>query len=204
MSNKPRRKTVFIKKRFQTDFSVKFLVLIAAESLLAVALFGYLSRGTFITGFTGSDIVIAKTGDYFLPTLLLANLLVIGATAAAGFIVMLYASHKIAGPLYRFEQSLDEIGAGDLTHRFTLRSKDQLGELAGKMNEFSSRLEGAVAGIKGELGGLDSALSAVKAGIAEGADRQELLRRVEEAKKRIEALEKAAGFFKTTRGRQGR
>ncbi len=201
MSEKPRRRTVFIKKRFQADFSIKFLVLIVIESLLAIALFGYLSRGTFITGYTGSDIIIARTGDYFLPTLLLANLLVIGATAVAGFVIMLYASHKIAGPLYRFEKSLEEIGAGDLTHRFTLRSKDQLGELAGKVNEFSTRLEGAVSGIKGEMDGLHAALFAISSGLMEGADREELLKRLEEAKKRLDGLEKAARFFKTSRDR---
>lgn len=196
---RPKRRKIFIDKRFQTDFSIKFLILIVIESLLAIALFSYLSRGTVITGYSGSDIVVARTGDYFMPTLLLVNLVVIGATAIAGFVILLYASHKIAGPLYRFERSLEEIGDGDLTHRFTLRSHDQLGELAGKLNEFNGRLEGAVAGVQKEMSGLKSTLSEVRSGLSSPtADKERLERLIGEAKEKMERLERALNYFQTS------
>ncbi|MFQ5736912.1 MAG: HAMP domain-containing protein [Thermodesulfobacteriota bacterium] len=194
---------MFIKKRFQADFSIRFLILIIVESLLAIALFGYLSRGTVITGYSGSEVVIAKTGEYLLPTLLLVNLIIIGGTAVAGFVILLYLSHKIAGPLYRFEKSLDEIGDGDLTHRFTLRSKDQLGELAAKMNAFNDRLEGAISGVQRELDGLRTIISSLQSGLGtEGADTEALKKRVEEAKEKIEALERSVNYFKTSESRK--
>lgn len=196
---RPKRRKIFIDKRFQTDFSIRFLILIVIESLLAIALFSYLSRGTIITGYSGSDIVVARTGDYFMPTLLLVNLVVIGATAIAGFVILLYASHKIAGPLYRFERSLEEIGDGDLTHRFTLRSHDQLGELAGKLNEFNGRLEGAVAGVQKEMSGLKSTLSEVRSGLSSPtADQERLERLIGEAKEKMERLERALNYFHTS------
>lgn len=203
MSGRSKRRTVFIKKRFQADFSIRFLILIIVESLLAIALFGYLSRGTVITGYSGSEVVIAKTGEYLLPTLLLVNLIIIGGTAVAGFVILLYLSHKIAGPLYRFEKSLDEIGDGDLTHRFTLRSKDQLGELAAKMNAFNDRLEGAISGVQRELDGLRTIISSLQSGLGtEGADTEALKKRVEEAKEKIEALERSVNYFKTSESRK--
>lgn len=203
MASTPKRKKLYIKKEFQTDFSVKFLILIAIESVLAIGLFVYLSRGTVITGYSGAELVIAKTGEYFLPSLLLANLAVIGITAIAGFLVMISYSHKIAGPLYRFEKSIDEMASGDLTSRFNLRSGDQLEELAGRLNSFSRKLDGAVSDIKDEAAELDRAIGEARALLRDGADARgadELLRRAGE---RLEKLKEAAGYFKTSGGRKG-
>jgi methyl-accepting chemotaxis protein len=194
-----KRRKIFINKRFQTDFSIKFLVLIVIESLLAIAIFSYLSRGTIITGYSGSDIVVARTGEYFMPTLLLVNLVIIGVTAIAGFVILLYVSHKIAGPLYRFERSLEEIGSGDLTHKFTLRSHDQLGELADRLNEFNGRLERAVAGVQKEMSGFKSVLSEIKSGLSSPvADKEMLERLIAEATEKMERLEKDLNYFQTS------
>lgn len=197
------RRKIFIKKKFQTDFSIKFLILIAVESVLAIGLFSYLSRGTVITGYSGSELIIAKTGDYFLPTLLLANLVVIGFTAAAGFVVMLLASHKIAGPLYRFEKSLEELGKGDLTHRFSLRSDDQLNELAEKMNELSTRLDGSVTSIQKGVSELKEAFGAIQSSVASGSYSTATLdAQIKEALSRVAELERSADYFKTSGGRR--
>jgi len=203
MTGKTRRRTVFINKRFQTGFSIKFLVLIAAESLLAIALFLYISSGTFTTGYTGADIVVARTGEYFLPTVLLVNLVLIGSTAIAGFAIMLYTSHKIAGPLYRFEKSLEEIGGGDLTHRFSLRGDDQLGELAEKLNDFNTSLDMAVHSIQESAAGFDAMLAEVsqtleKTSAEDGPELEALRERLKETKRELEGLKKTAGFFKTS------
>lgn len=189
-----KRKNIFIKKRFQTDFSIKFLVLIVIESLLAIALFSYFSRGTIITGFSGSELIIESTRDYFLPTVIAINVAVIGVTAIAGFIVMLYASHKIAGPLYRFEKSLEETGKGDLTHRFKLRDKDQMNTLAEKMNEFNSKMDSSIAAIQRDIEELKILLTELKSS-QEKEKAEALLNR---SLKKLEELEKSAGHFRTT------
>ncbi|MBI1912396.1 MAG: methyl-accepting chemotaxis protein [Deltaproteobacteria bacterium] len=189
-----KRKNIFIKKRFQTDFSIRFLVLIVIESLLAIALFSYFSRGTIITGFSGSELIIESTRDYFLPTVIEINIAVIGVTAIAGFIVMLYASHKIAGPLYRFEKSLEEIGKGDLTHRFKLRDKDQMNTLAEKMNEFNSKMDSSIAAIQRDIEELKILLTELKS----SHEREKAEALLNRSLKKLEELEKAAGHFRTT------
>lgn len=45
-------------------------------------------------------------------------------------IVVLYISHEIAGPLYRFESLCHQVGEGNLDTITYLRKKDQLQELA--------------------------------------------------------------------------
>lgn len=202
MSGQSKRKNiftrkVFIRKKFQADFSVKFLAIIVVEALLAIGLFIYLSRGTVITGYSGSELVIAKTGEYFLPTLLLTNLILIGLTAAVGFIVFLYASHRIAGPLYRFEASLDEIGSGDLTCRFNLRSTDELNSLAAKLNEFNSRMDTSVSEIKTEAAAVQKALEDLKAAV-ESADKKRAAELADAAIEKTKRLRRRADYFKTS------
>jgi methyl-accepting chemotaxis protein len=203
MADRPKRKKLYIKKEFQTDFSIKFLILIAMESVLAIGLFIYLSSGTFITGYSGAELVIARTGDYFLPTVLLANLALIGVTAVAGFIIMLAYSHKIAGPLYRFEKSIDEMASGDLTSRFNLRANDQLEELAGKMNVLSEKLDEAVSGIKSEAKELEGMLEEARECVRSGScDNSMLDKKLAKASENLEKLKRSAGYFRTS-GRKG-
>lgn len=202
MSERPKRKKLYIKKEFQTDFSVKFLILISIESILAIGLFVYLSRGTVIAGYSGAEFVVARTGEYFLPSLLLANLAVIGITAVAGFAVMVWYSHKIAGPLYRFEKSIDEMASGDLTSRFNLRSGDQLEELASRINSLSKRLDTAVSDIKAEASELEKAIEEARELLTEEAGKK-ADERLGRASERLEKLKEAAGYFKTSGGRKG-
>ena len=199
---RPKRKKLYIKKEFQTDFSIKFLILIALESVLAIGLFLYLSRGTVITGYSGSEIVIAGTGEYFLPTVLLANLALIGVTAIAGFIIMVAYSHKIAGPLYRFEKSIDEMASGDLTSRFNLRSNDQLEELASRINRLSESLDKAVTAINDEAGRLEGCLIDARECQKNGQTAPGLDEKLQKASESLEKLRKAVGFFKTSGGRK--
>ncbi|CAG1064826.1 hypothetical protein BAC1_00392 [uncultured bacterium] len=202
MAQRPKRKKLYIKKEFQTDFSLKFLILIALESVLAIAMFLYLSRGTVITGYSGAELVIASTGDYFLPTVLLANLALIGVTAVAGFIIMVAYSHKIAGPLYRFEKSIDEMASGDLTSRFNLRANDQLEELAGRINSLSEKLDGAVSGIKSEASELEAALEEARECLKSGS-LSTLDEKLRKASEKLEQLKRSAGYFRTSGAHKG-
>lgn len=198
MSESFKRKTVFINKGFQTDFSIRFLILIVIEAAMAVGLFAYLSRGTVITGYSGSELVIARTSEYFLPAALLINLIVIGLTAVAGFIVMLYSSHKLAGPLYRFEKGLEDTASGDLTYRFNLRTKDQISAMADRLNSFNERMDGKIAAIKDESTLLRDELEEIRRLCTGRADLTALLEKADGAIERLDRIERSAGYFKTS------
>ena len=62
-----------------------------------------------------------------------------------GFVVLIavisiFVSHKIAGPVYRLEESTKLIASGDLTHRVHLRQGDELGDLQDAFNEMTESL----------------------------------------------------------------
>lgn len=52
----------------------------------------------------------------------------------------IFISHKIAGPIYRFEKTLQAIAGGDLTMRVGLRKRDEFKHLADTMNQMVSEL----------------------------------------------------------------
>ena len=55
-------------------------------------------------------------------------------------VISIFVSHKIAGPVYRLEESTKLIASGDLTHRVHLRQGDELGDLQDAFNEMTESL----------------------------------------------------------------
>ena len=55
-------------------------------------------------------------------------------------IISIFVSHKIAGPVYRLEESTKLIASGDLTHKVHLRQGDELGDLQDAFNAMSESL----------------------------------------------------------------
>lgn len=197
-----KRKTVYIKRGFQARFAIKFLILIAVEAVLALGLFLYLSKSTVTVGYSGSELVLSNTRDYFLPALLLSNIVIVGITAVAGAVMMILVTHRLAGPLHRFEKSLEHISFGDLTYRFTLRKSDELKHLSGCLNDFTATMERSVAGIQQGLDDLGGSVRHMNASVRSGHDNgPELEAGLAEALKKLDALEKAAAFYKTFRSK---
>lgn len=113
------------------------------------------------------------------PGMLLAGLLLISAAAAITWLVALYASFRIAGPLFRFSQNMAMlIGSGDI--RLTpIRKKDLLREEAQLFVQTFNSLQdhyreiGAVA---------DKALAQIDSG---GADLMKSIEELHELDRRV-------------------
>lgn len=69
---------------------------------------------------------------------LLRNVLLI---LPAVFLLSYYFSHKIAGPLYRIEQTLKEVGRGRLDFKIKFRKGDELRELETSINDMIQNLD---------------------------------------------------------------
>jgi len=194
-----RRRNYFIKKKFQVNFTVKFLIIILIEAFLAAGLFLYMSKGTLTTGYLGSELRIARTYDFFLPMLLLSNLIIVGISAVIGIAVLIFLSHRIAGPLYRFENILDAIKKGDLTQRFKLRENDQFVELANSINEHTDTLDKNMGHLKAGVMEFSQLASKMQTAMAsDPSANKELERLLQEMSKKLQALEGAANYFKTS------
>ena len=157
-----RRKNYFIKKRFQMNFFYKFFLLLALESILIISLFMYISNNTLTTGYLNSVLRIERTGDFFLVPFVLMTLIVVLGISLAGMIVFILLSHRIAGPLYRFEKALEQLKDGDLTTVVHLRNTDQLLELQNSLNSFIETLAKRMSVIKTKLEETQEALAQTK------------------------------------------
>ena len=135
-----RRKNYFIKKSFQAKFFVGFVALLVIEALLIAGLFMRISGQTLTTGYSGSRLVIDKTSSFFFVNFTVMCTIVGIAVGLAGMFVFIFLSHKIAGPLYRFESVLKDLAKGNLTTRINLRKSDQLEDIK---NTFNAALESA-------------------------------------------------------------
>jgi len=143
-----KRRKYFIKKSFQANFFIRFAILLILESFLIAGLFIYLSSGTLTTSYSGSQLTIEKTSEFFSSTFLIIALIVGVIVALAGMLTFMLLSHRLAGPLYRFEKSLENISRGDLTYRIKLRSADQLTDLQESLNGFTENMERQIIAMK--------------------------------------------------------
>jgi len=182
-----RRKNYLINKRFQFSFSAKFVILLLIESLLIVTLFYYLSSDTVTTGYVNSTLTVETTRNFFSFPFLLLTLIVAVGIALSGMIVFILLSHRIAGPLYRFETTLKQLQEGDMTTNVHLRKKDQLSEVQEQLNGLIRSLDSRLGNIKSELTELEKLLA-----------RRQDPAAAEEIKTKIEKIRQTINHFKVT------
>lgn len=143
-----KRKQYFIKKDFQFKFILKFCFIILIGTILSTGLLFLFSQDTLTSSFQQSRLVIKNTSLAILPALIYINLITLGLITLATIVITLFVSHKIAGPLFRFEKELKEIEEGDLTKSIKLRKKDQAADLADSLNKMTAGLHEKVLDIR--------------------------------------------------------
>jgi methyl-accepting chemotaxis protein len=139
-----RRKHYFVKKDFQFKFILKFCLLILIGAILSTGLLFLFSQGTLTSSFQQSRLLIENTALVILPAVIYTNLITLGLITLATIVVTLFISHKLAGPMFRFEKELKEIGKGDLTKRLEVRKKDPITGMADSLNEMIAGLNNKV------------------------------------------------------------
>ena len=146
-----KRRQYFVKKEFQLKFILKFCILVLIGTIISTGILFFLSQNTLTSSFQQSRLVIKSTGMAILPSIVYTNLITLGLLSVATIIVTLFVSHKMAGPMLRFEKDLENIGKGDLTNKVTLRRKDQMTDMADSLNAMTAGLHEKVLGIQAEV-----------------------------------------------------
>lgn len=124
------RKVVFVDKRFQGEFILKFvLLLLVGTAVFVLAAYLILNQRLDDTYYS-AHIVFKNTGEILLPTLLALSGVFIVVLGAAAVVITLYVSHHIAGPLYAICRYLENVSRGDLDFKPKLRPNDQTTPLA--------------------------------------------------------------------------
>ena len=146
-----RRRHYFIKKGFQFRFILKFCLLTLLGVVISTGLLFLFSQDTLTSSFDQSRLVIKNTAFAILPAAVYVNLITLGLIILATIGVTLFVSHKLAGPMFRFEADLKVIGDGDLTRTIRLRKKDQFMSVTESLNRTTESLREKVLFIRNAL-----------------------------------------------------
>jgi methyl-accepting chemotaxis protein len=127
-----RRTQYLVAKKFQLKYAGIILLLVSLTAIMCSYVIYYtmmLTMGDKLANVypQGRLISIVNMVNF---RILLSMLLV----APIVMIIGIYASHKIAGPIYRIERFLGSMADGDLSTPLTLRKNDELINLAGGIN----------------------------------------------------------------------
>lgn len=135
-TQKFQRRTVLIKRALQ----LKYIGMVFVSVLLASCIVG------FDMYYTMARLVL-NDNPSLVPAITQFNTIIVVKLAlylVLMLLISLYVSHRFAGPIYRFEKSAQIVSSGDLTHRVSLRTGDELLELQEEFNGMLASLQALV------------------------------------------------------------
>lgn len=192
-----RRRNYFIKKRFQASFILKFCLLLILACLIVSAFSYLLTEKTTTTSFENLRLTVKSTSDFILPVLISSSLAAMVLVSLATIVIVLFISHRIAGPLYKLEKSLVEMGKGDLTVDVHLRQADEIKVLADVLNKAVRDIREPLAASKTKADELEAETAAVKSALrAKGLSDEEIDRATKPLEKKIQQVKHSLSYFK--------
>lgn len=148
---KNRRHIILINKNFQFKLISKFI----AVNIIIMIIFGfflYLFLNSEVESNLATAHVTYKNIKLMLfPIILTLSIINIFVSSIIIGIFVLYASHKIAGPMYRFNEELKEFNNRDLSHVIPLREGDQFYECASTLKNVAQVLREDFSAIKSKV-----------------------------------------------------
>jgi methyl-accepting chemotaxis protein len=147
----PKKRPLLWRRRFyvhkiQRTYAIWFGLFMFFSALLV---FGLAFVGPFIPPALklASSLPLAERARAANQFLVLAETVTVWPALAvlipAAAVFSIYLTHRLAGPLFRFEQTARELIRGNLALRIRLRKGDELHELAGLLNEVLDTIEPA-------------------------------------------------------------
>lgn len=139
MYMKYRRSNILINRKFQFKFAFFvcswIFILSMIYPIIIYNLFEYFLK--FVPAQT-PEMVLRMRDVQGQVIMLLAMLQLV--FLAITFLISIFLSHRIAGPLYKLRKALDEISRGNFDQRITFRKNDHFTELQDTFNEMSEHL----------------------------------------------------------------
>lgn len=196
-----RRRNYFIGKDFQGRFILRFFLTILIGAIVFTAILSIFSAHTLTVTYEDSYLRLDRTPKALFFQIIRAYGVYIVLLGVVISVVSLFLSHRIAGPLFRLERSVEEITKGNLSFRIILRKKDELKELATLMNTMVETLSGRLKEVRRYADAAHGEMAGLSAKVTEGStSAKEIGERISEAVNSIENLKKSLSFFTLDKG----
>ena len=159
MKTKYKRKYYFIKKDLQGRYVFSYFILVIIGGVLFTLIFSILTKNTLSIVYDDYDLQIGMTPLILLGKILASQWIYMVLFGMLFVVVIsILLTHRIAGPMYRFEQAFNEMINGNIGYRIQLRKKDEGKGLAEKINHFNDVLSEKVAAAKRLTNEMDNSL----------------------------------------------
>jgi len=135
-----KRRNYFINKELQGKYIFKYFLLVTLGSVLFSLIFSFLSSNSLSIVYDNYHLQLGTTPGILLNRILSTQWFFIVIGGAVTIILTLFLTHRIAGPFYRFEKTLESMVEKDISKTIILREKDEGKALAQKINDFNSML----------------------------------------------------------------
>jgi hypothetical protein len=140
MDKRNRRRIKLINRDFQIGLMAKFIAANAAMLVLFGLVLYLFLRGEIQSNLQSAHAAYRTMGEMLFPIILTVSLLMLGLLSVTIVFVVLYASHRIAGPMYRFHQVLKDFEARNLGSMTRIRDDDHLTEIAETLENVRAQL----------------------------------------------------------------
>ncbi|WDP87407.1 MAG: hypothetical protein HUN05_21655 [Desulfobacter sp.] len=104
-----KRSQHYINKGFQVRFMAQFILILLLGGIISVGLTLFNTKDSLTSTYVGSRLVIENTSLAILPSVVYTTLITTVLIGVLGGLVTLLVSHKIAGPMYRFEADIQRV-----------------------------------------------------------------------------------------------
>ena len=174
--SKPSRRRRFYVHGIQRKYLFLSLVPLVISSLLIIALLFvpldvllYSSASATVEKTVAQD--LEALGIRIWPAIFIAMVV----SAFLSVFVTVIITHRVAGPLYRFQQVIDRMATGDFSSGFKLRKGDDLMEMETALNRAIENMVETVQEARGRLGDLTGRLETLVRAGGDGSanDRQQ-------------------------------
>lgn len=139
--NKPyKRRNYFINKELQGRQVLIYFSMVVFGTVLFSLLFGVITTNTMSISYDNYTLQVGTTPRVLFHKFFTAEWLFILVGGLTVAIIAIFLSHRVAGPLYKLEHSVDAMIHGNFADPIFLRRKDEGQALAEKLNQLNNML----------------------------------------------------------------
>jgi methyl-accepting chemotaxis protein len=139
------KRIYFIQKGFQTKMILRFVSLLVVGAVISSMILYFFAGDKLESSYYEAHSSIKSMWDILGTTVLATNFISLVIISFATVYVVLFLSHKIAGPLYKLEKNINEISNGNLDLHVYFREGDQIQSvgtaLENMVNKLSERVK---------------------------------------------------------------
>lgn len=134
MNPKYKRTHYFIDRTFQGQHVFYSYILALIVIILFIGLFTFFTSDALTIVYSRNDLQLERTPLILLKKILLIAWILLIPGGIWISLRTILVSHRVAGPLFKLEKTLDEMCLGKIGEKIYLRQKDHCKDLAEKIN----------------------------------------------------------------------